>query len=128
MNEALFIFMIQKNVVVDTNVWFRALSSKSSIYKIFSCLIKGCYELQISTSILFEYEEVLTRTYGSFTGTSFSIILSGLPNVILKEPTYHWQLVQNDYDDNKFVDLAIATDAKLVSSDKHLQPSALRAQ
>ncbi len=44
-----------------------------------------------------------------------------LPNVILKNPAYLWQLVENDQDDNKFVDCYIASQADyIISNDRHL--------
>jgi predicted nucleic acid-binding protein len=44
-------------------------------------------------------------------------------NVTLQEPFYKWNLIENDPDDNKFVDLAIACGADyLITEDKHFQP------
>ena len=38
----------------------------------------------------------------------------------LTEPFYHWNLIQKDKDDNKFVDLALAAQVDyLVTNDKH---------
>ena len=38
------------------------------------------------------------------------------------EPSYKWQLVEKDPDDNKFVDCAIGVNADyLVSDDKHIR-------
>jgi uncharacterized protein len=38
------------------------------------------------------------------------------------EPSYKWQLVEKDPDDNKFVDCAVGVNADyLVSDDKHIR-------
>jgi predicted nucleic acid-binding protein len=50
-------------------------------------------------------------------------ILSVAPNVIYAEPYFKWNLVEQDPDDNKFVDLAVAGNADyLVTNDKHFNP------
>jgi predicted nucleic acid-binding protein len=44
-----------------------------------------------------------------------------LPNLIFVEKYFFWQLVPQDPDGNKFVDCAIAANAKyIVSEDKHI--------
>ena len=43
-----------------------------------------------------------------------------LPNVIRTEVYYHWNLIQNDRDDDKFVDCAVASNADaIVTHDRH---------
>jgi len=44
-----------------------------------------------------------------------------LTNVILTNPAFFWQLVENDNDDNKFVDTYIASQSDfIVSNDRHI--------
>lgn len=44
-----------------------------------------------------------------------------LPNVVLQNPSYLWQLVESDKDDNKFIDCFIASQSDfIVSNDKHI--------
>ncbi|MCB1159912.1 MAG: hypothetical protein KDK45_20600 [Leptospiraceae bacterium] len=46
--------------------------------------------------------------------------LENLPNVEFITTYYKWNLIKEDYDDNKFVDCAIASNANyLVFQDKH---------
>lgn len=48
------------------------------------------------------------------------IFLLLFPNVHLINPYYHWQLIENDKDDDKFVDVAVASNADyIVTHDKH---------
>lgn len=43
-------------------------------------------------------------------------------NVIRIEPFYRWNLIYEDYDDNKFVDCAVAANAQyIVSNDGHFR-------
>ena len=45
-----------------------------------------------------------------------------IPNVIRKDPHYTFALIEADKDDNKFVDCAIAANAKcIVTEDKHFR-------
>ena len=74
----------------------------------------------MSNEVLTEYEEMLIEKYSELTAELVLSILASAPNVIFSEPFYKWQLIENDPDDNKFVDLTIATNADyLVTNDKH---------
>ena len=43
-----------------------------------------------------------------------------LPNVIELDPSYNWQLIEKDRDDNKFVDLALMAGCDfLITNDRH---------
>ena len=49
-------------------------------------------------------------------------LLLMLPNIQLIHKYFFWQLIEQDPDDNKFVDCAIASNAQyLVSEDRHFQ-------
>ena len=75
----------------------------------------------MSNEILTEYQEQITNRYGvDRTDASLDYLLL-LPNVILKNPSFLWQLVENDKDDNKFVDCYIAGQCDyIISNDRHL--------
>ncbi|RYY06037.1 MAG: PIN family protein [Sphingobacteriaceae bacterium] len=70
---------------------------------------------------MLEYQEQISIRYGlSKTDSSFNFLLL-LPNIILKNPSFLWQLVENDKDDNKFIDCFIASQSDfIVSNDKHI--------
>jgi putative PIN family toxin of toxin-antitoxin system len=107
-------------VVIDTNVFVMCLSQRSLFHDIFIKLKDGEYELVVTTEILLEYEEILTQKYNYTTVNFFLRLLEELDNVHFVRTHYHWNLIENDPDDNKFVDAALATGAKfLVSEDKH---------
>ena len=49
-------------------------------------------------------------------------MLLNSPNVILVDPTYSFEIIQSDVDDNKFVDCAIVANASyIVTNDKHFR-------
>ena len=83
-------------------------------------LVNGEIEIGVTTDILLEYEEIfLRRTNPNFTSYVMRI-LNELPNVELITKYYFWLLIQNDLDDNKFVDCAIAFNADyIITNDKH---------
>ena len=107
-------------IVLDTNVFLVSLVSHLKYYWVFEKLINSKYELAVSNEILTEYLEVVSQRYGlTETKTKLDFLLL-FPNVRLVIPYYHWQLIENDDDDNKFVDCAVASNADyLVTNDKH---------
>ena len=62
---------------------------------------------------------MLSEFYSVKTANLVLAILMVAPNTIFTEPYFKWQLIQNDPDDNKFVDLSIAGNADyLVTNDR----------
>ncbi len=107
-------------VVVDTNILWVAISRRSKTHWVFSELIKGTFVLCVTTDILEEYEEIISRRLGSETSKSIMELLDNLPNVEFITKYYRWELIEQDYDDNKFVDCAIACNANyLATNDRH---------
>lgn len=108
--------------VIDTNIWVMSLSSSSPYHIIFQALITRKFEIAISHDILLEYEEVLLRKYGSKTALTFLELLDVLPNVRFIQYYYQWNLIDSDPDDNKYVDVAVASGAEfLVTEDRHFK-------
>ena len=65
---------------------------------------------------------MLTRHYSASTANRVLEILVAAPNILHQEAYYKWQLITDDHDDNKFVDVAIAAGAAcLVTNDRHFQ-------
>lgn len=107
-------------LVLDTNSLIQCISRKSKFHEIWLSLLDGRNELCISTEILEEYEEVLiNKTTPNFAHLALNVILNN-PYTILITPYYHFNLIQVDPDDNKFVDCAVAANAKfIVTEDRH---------
>jgi len=74
----------------------------------------------VSTEILVEYEEILQRLTDENTAQLVIGLIINNPNTQLFTPYYKFNLIVSDPDDNKFVDCAIAANAKyIVTEDKH---------
>jgi predicted nucleic acid-binding protein len=67
-----------------------------------------------------EYEEVISQKTSSFFADVIIKALLNRRNLVRVSPTWRFQLITQDPDDNKFVDCAISGQAEiLVSNDKH---------
>ncbi|MEZ4775333.1 MAG: putative toxin-antitoxin system toxin component, PIN family [Bacteroidia bacterium] len=107
-------------IVLDTNVLLVSISSKSRYRPIFDSFLDEKYELCVTTDILTEYEEIVGEHMGEKFAEYVLQLLENAPNVCWITKYYKWNLIEADTDDNKFVDCAIACNAKyLVSDDKH---------
>jgi uncharacterized protein len=105
--------------VIDTNCLRASIPPQSPFYQLYLSFKTGQFEWYVSTEILLEYEEVISKTYSSNTVQLVLHQLAIAPNVVFAEPAYKWQLIENDHDDDKFSDLAISVNADyLVSEDK----------
>ena len=109
-------------IVLDTNVLLVAISAQSEFHPIFDAFLKGEYTLCVTTDILMEYEEIITTHMGRKTALRALRLIENAANVNWITKYYKWNLIEQDADDNKFVDCAIACNAKfLVSDDKHFR-------
>jgi putative PIN family toxin of toxin-antitoxin system len=109
-------------IVIDTNVLVRAVSGRSLSSVIFDALLDQQFTLCVSTDILLEYEEILTRIYDADTAELVVATLTILPNVIRTEVFYDLRLIVADADDDKFVNCAFAANAHfIVTDDRHFK-------
>ncbi len=112
--------MSKRKIILDTNVLLVSISSKSPYHCIFDQLIKGKYDLGITSEILMEYEEIIAQKFNFEVAKSVMRTLLTLPNVKKINVYYKWNLIKSDGDDNKFVDCAISANAHgIVTQDKH---------
>ena len=72
-------------IVLDTNILVRAVSGRSINSFVFDKLFNQKYTLCVSTEILLEYEEVLSRIYDKETAELVISSLLLLPNVMRTE-------------------------------------------
>jgi len=107
-------------IVLDTNVFYVSVSSRSPYHWVFHTLLEQKYTLCVTSDILDEYAEIIERYLSASVAENVQIALDFLPNVEKYEKYYQWGLITADYDDNKFVDCAIAANAHyIVTNDKH---------
>lgn len=108
-------------LILDTNVFLVSLAVHSKYHWIYRALIDQKFDLVISNEILTEYQELVASRYGlDYSEASLEYLLL-LPNVILVNPSFLWQLIESDKDDNKFVDTYIASQSDfIISNDRHI--------
>ncbi len=107
-------------IVLDTNILWVSISRRSKTHWVINELIKGTFTLCVTTDILDEYEEIISQKLGSETAKSIMELSDNLPNVDYITKYYRWELIEQDHDDNKFADCAIACNANyLATNDKH---------
>ena len=107
------------NVVLDTNCLIMAISSRSAYNKIWQSFLEGGYCLCISNEILEEYTEVIARNISVNAARYIIYTIMERKNVKMISPSYKWNLITADPDDNKFVDCAIAANARYVVTNDH---------
>ena len=108
------------NIVLDTNCLIMAISAKNDYHLVWQAFLRGDYTLCVSNEIIEEYLEVLSRNINPWVAESIIYAILTRKNVKKLVPYYHFGLIEADPDDNKFVDCAIAANAKyIVSEDRH---------
>jgi predicted nucleic acid-binding protein len=76
-----------------------SLAPQYKYHWVYQCLVQDKFELALSNEILTEYNEQIVLRYGlERTEASLDYLLL-LPNITLINPSFHWQLVENDKDD-----------------------------
>lgn len=109
-----------EKVVIDTNILITIIGRRSPNRWIFDKIINGELELCVSSEILWEYEEILIEKTNQVVARNIIDFLLISPFVHLVDVYFNWYLIENDPDDNKFIDCAISSGAYcLVSNDQH---------
>lgn len=116
-------------VCIDTNVLVQARARGHAFFPILDAWVAGRYAIAVSTGILLEYEEVMTRLSGKGTWLQFArlmdlVELTGC-GVVRVTPSFRFQVIGDDPDDNLFTDCAITAGAEyLITEDRHFLPLA----
>ena len=109
-----------RRIVLDTNCLLQSLPSKSPYHKIWTDILCGKISLCVNTEILDEYEEILSQKTNSKVATNVVEAIARLHTTTYQEIYVHFGLIQDDEDDNKFADCAVASGAEfIVTNDKH---------
>lgn len=107
-------------IVLDTNSLIQCVPRQSRYHIVWESLVRGEHVLCLTNEILEEYVEILQRLTDYETAELIVKTIVNSPFVELVTPYYHFQLIESDPDDNKFVDCAIAAGARyIVTNDKH---------
>lgn len=118
MNEHRIINAMQ-NIVLDTNSLIMSISSRSAYNEIWQAFLREEYTLCVTNEIIEEYQEVIARNINSWVAETIVTAILNRRNVIKADPHFHFNLIQADLDDNKFVDCAIATNARYIVTEDH---------
>jgi putative PIN family toxin of toxin-antitoxin system len=107
-------------VVLDTNALLVILPEKSKFHNVFQSLRRKEFSICFTTEILLEYEEVFSERYSGDNIIELFVELVDTQKSKFITPSYRFNLIQADPDDNKFVDCAIAANADyIVTNDNH---------
>ena len=107
------------NIVLDTNCLLIAISDRSRFHRVWQAFIHGDYTLCVTNEILEEYAEVISRNINERVAQTVIYLLMTLSNVKYTDPHFRFHLITTDPDDNKFVDCAIAANAKYIVTEDH---------
>ena len=106
-------------LVLDTNSLIQCVSRRSRYHDLWLSFIDGRNQLCVTTEILNEYVEILQReTTENFASIMLEVILNN-PNTLFINIFYKFNLIISDPDDNKFIDCAIAAQAKYIVTEDH---------
>ena len=104
---------------LDTNSLIQCVSRRSRYHDLWLSFIDGRNQLCVTTEILNEYVEILQReTTENFASIMLEVILNN-PNTLFINIFYKFNLITADPDDNKFIDCAIAAQAKYIVTEDH---------
>jgi uncharacterized protein len=116
-------------VCVDTNTVVQALAQNHPFHPILDAWIAGRLTWAVSTPVLLEYEEVLTRLSGPARWRKLARLMDLAEltngNLLRVTPSFQFRVVTADQDDNIFTDCAITAGADyLLTEDSHFAPLA----
>ena len=107
-------------VVIDTNCLLRIIPLRSRYRSLWNSFLDGKYLVCISNEIVSEYMEILSAKVNAVFADNIVGAILHSPYVLRFNPQYHFNLIEADPDDNKFVDCAIMANADyIVSEDSH---------
>lgn len=107
-------------IVLDTNSLIQSIPERSPYFGVWLSILRGENTLCVTNEILEEYAEVLQRLAGKDTADYVLDTLIKHPYTELLDPYFRFNLITTDPDDNKFVDCAIAANARyIVTNDRH---------
>jgi predicted nucleic acid-binding protein len=108
--------------VIDTHGLLNSIPKSGSHRWLYDAFIREEFIWVFSNEIISEYAETINREFDAQAmEIVFSILLTSI-NTQRYEPSYKWQLVTTDHDDDKFVDCAIGANVDyLVTNDRHIR-------
>ena len=113
---------MSRQIVLDTNCLVQMISLHSPYRPVWQAFRNGRYTLCVSNDILTEYNEILERVANAAVAHNIVNAIARSPYTRMIDPQYRFGLIEQDPDDNKFVDCAIIAGADyIVSEDAHFR-------
>lgn len=113
---------MSRQIVLDTNCLVQMISLHSPYRLVWQAFRDGRYTLCVSNDILTEYNEILERVANAAVAHNIVNAIARSPYTRMIDPQYRFGLIEQDPDDNKFVDCAIIAGADyIVSEDAHFR-------
>lgn len=106
-------------IVLDTNALIQSVPSRSRYHAVWDSLVDGQNTLCVSNEIIMEYLEILQRLTDHDTAETVVKTIINSKFVEYVTPYYNFELITQDPDDNKFVDCAIAANARFIVTNDH---------
>jgi len=105
-----------KNIVIDTNVLLSAIySNKGASYKLLSIIDSSKFKVNISTTLIYEYEEILklkSKLEVEYIDSILNYICAiGKKNKIF----YLWRPKLRDTDDDFLLELAVKSNSIIIT-------------
>ena len=109
-------------VVIDTNVLIAMIGLASPYRWIFDSVINGTLTMCVTTEIVLEYREILAVKNGKEVADNMVQFFAVHPFVEKVEPFYRFRVIEQDPEDDKFIDCAVASSADcIISNDRHFR-------
>ncbi len=109
------------NIVLDSNVLLQVAFTQKPLRIVWDKLLSGAYTLCVTEDILYEYQEKVIDCFHN--EQLANLLINTLLNceyIKRVETFFRYNYIQTDKDDNKFVDCALACNARyIVTEDKH---------
>ncbi len=106
-------------IVLDTNCLVNVIMPGSFNNEVWQAFRAGRYVLCVTNEILFEYHEILSRRFNLLIANSLLKEIIETPNMERVNPSFRFNLITADPDDNKFVDCAIQANARYIVTNGH---------
>ena len=111
-----------KRIVLDTNCLLMSIPKISPYRPLWEGFLAGSLTLCVSNEIIEEYLEIISQKTNVRIANNIVSTILNRNNVAQVSPTYRFQMIKSDPDDNKFVDCAIVAGAScIVSNDSHFK-------
>ncbi len=106
-------------LVLDTNCLIQIVSPLSKYHSLWESFERGENTLCVSNEIIEEYVEIMQKLMGFAVAEYVVKTILNSKFTVVKNPYYNFHLIEADKDDNKFVDCAIAAQAKCIVTNDH---------